>query len=99
MDQLRDRRTLFTIVVLPILLYPLVGTLLLQIAQFSREYATVVCVIGNEQLEGTDTPKLVNDEGFDPLLLDTQLRKSLEVVRYRRDELGEQPELESTVDG
>ena len=37
-DQLRDRRTLFTIIILPILLYPLIGTLLLQIAQFSREY-------------------------------------------------------------
>ncbi|MEL7267891.1 MAG: hypothetical protein AAFP69_24205, partial [Planctomycetota bacterium] len=41
-DQLRDRRTLFTIAVLPIVLYPLVGSMLLQIAQFSRTQNTSV---------------------------------------------------------
>lgn len=49
-DQLRDRRTLFTIIVLPMLLYPIVGMLLLQIAQFTRTHATTVCVIGVEHV-------------------------------------------------
>lgn len=51
-DQLRDRRTLFTIAVLPILLYPLVGTLLLQIAQFSHQQPTSVALVGSEHLNG-----------------------------------------------
>ncbi len=54
-DQLRDRRTLFTIAVLPILLYPLVGTLLLQIAQFSRQHPTSVCVVGSDHLIRSST--------------------------------------------
>ena len=33
-DQLRDRRTLFTIVVLPLLLYPLMGMSVFQVQQF-----------------------------------------------------------------
>ena len=49
-DQLRDRRTLFTIALLPIVLYPLLGTLLLQIAQFTREHTTTVCIVGVEHI-------------------------------------------------
>ena len=47
-DQLRDRRTIFTIVVLPMLLYPVVGMLLLQVAQFTRVQPTTVCFVGTE---------------------------------------------------
>ena len=43
-DQLRDRRTLFTIAILPMLLYPLLGMLLLQISQFTRQHPISVCV-------------------------------------------------------
>ncbi len=49
-DQLRDRRTIFTIVVLPMVLYPLVGTLLLQIAQFTQQHAPRIGVVGVEHL-------------------------------------------------
>ncbi|MEM9368814.1 MAG: ABC transporter permease subunit/CPBP intramembrane protease [Planctomycetota bacterium] len=49
-DQLRDRRTIFTIVVLPMLLYPVVGMLLLQVAQFTRVQPTTVCFVGTEFL-------------------------------------------------
>ena len=35
-DQLRDRRTLFMIFVLPLLLYPLLGMSLSQVVQFRR---------------------------------------------------------------
>ncbi len=47
-DQLRDRRTLFTIAVLPLLLYPLMGMLMLQITQFHREHPVRVAIVGNE---------------------------------------------------
>ncbi len=47
-DQLRDRRTLFTIAILPILLYPLIGLLMMQMAQFNREYSVKIRVVGLE---------------------------------------------------
>lgn len=49
-DQLRDRRTLFTVVVLPLLLYPLMGISLMQITQFFREHPTRVWVVGQQNL-------------------------------------------------
>lgn len=45
-DQLRDRRTLFTITVLPILLYPFIGMLMMQVAQFKRDSYVKVGVVG-----------------------------------------------------
>ncbi|MEM6366141.1 MAG: ABC transporter permease subunit/CPBP intramembrane protease [Planctomycetota bacterium] len=53
-DQLRDRRTLFTIIVLPIMLYPVVGMLLMQMAQFTRAHTTSVCILGVEQVTASD---------------------------------------------
>lgn len=47
-DQLRDRRTIFTITILPLLLYPLLGMLMMQVAQFHRESPVKVLVIGQE---------------------------------------------------
>ena len=47
-DQLRDRRTLFTIFVLPLMLYPLLGMSLLQVQQFLKEHASKVRIIGVE---------------------------------------------------
>jgi sodium transport system permease protein len=65
-DQLRDRRTLFTIAVLPILLYPLVGMLLLQIAQFTRQQPTSLCVVGSDRLQ--NAPALFGENAFDASL-------------------------------
>lgn len=84
-DQLRDRRTLFTIAVLPIMLYPLVGMLLLQIAQFTRQNPTSVCIVGTENIEGA--PPLFDGEMFAPALIDQP--ESLELLVYRWDELSE----------
>jgi sodium transport system permease protein len=56
-DQLRDRRTLFMIFVLPVLLYPIMGVSFLQLAQFSREQPTTVRIIGREQLP--EKPRLI----------------------------------------
>lgn len=47
-DQLRDRRTLFTITILPILLYPLLGMLMMQVAQFNREHTVRIRLVGAE---------------------------------------------------
>ena len=58
-DQLRDRRTLFTVVVMPIVLYPLMGMAMLQVAQFMREYPTKIWIIGHENL--AESPELVVD--------------------------------------
>ena len=47
-DQLRDRRTMFTICILPLLLYPLMGMVMMQVAQFHREQHVTIGVIGYE---------------------------------------------------
>lgn len=46
-DQLRDRRTMFTICVLPILLYPLTGLMMLQLAQVKTPQRLHVAVAGD----------------------------------------------------
>src|SRR6202035_2193205 len=61
-DQLRDRRTLFMIVVLPLFLYPLLGMSLFQVAQFIREQPTRVLVIGADALP--KTPTLIDGDRF-----------------------------------
>jgi sodium transport system permease protein len=61
-DQLRDRRTLFTIAVLPLLLYPLLGMIFLQIAQFMREHPTSILVLGAEALP--EQPALLQGAAF-----------------------------------
>lgn len=47
-DQLRDRRTIFTITILPLLLYPLLGMLMMQVAQFHRETSVKILVVGQD---------------------------------------------------
>lgn len=47
-DQVRDRRTMFTIFVLPLLLYPFMGMLMLQVAQFHSEHAVRITFVGEE---------------------------------------------------
>ncbi len=61
-DQLRDRRTLFMIAVLPLLLYPLLGMSFFQVAQFMRERPTRVLVVGLPPLD--DLPPLVAQDQF-----------------------------------
>lgn len=71
-DQLRDRRTLFTITILPLLLYPLLGMLMMQVAQFYRQNPSRVCVIGienwPEELRLLDSDGKVVLEGIPPEL-------------------------------
>jgi len=61
-DQLRDRRTIFTIAVLPLLLYPLLGMTFLQITQFMQEHPTRIWLVGSAALP--DDPPLLEGGHF-----------------------------------
>jgi len=76
-DQLRDRRTLFTIVILPMLLYPLLGMCFLQVQQFLQEHASRVRVVGVDHLPAD--PVLLVDGHFDPDLADAHERELLQI--------------------
>ena len=65
-DQLRDRRTLFMIAVLPILLYPLLGMSLFQMQQFRQQQPTKVLVVGAGRLP--EKPPLIVNKQFAPNL-------------------------------
>lgn len=82
-DQLRDRRTLFTIVVLPLLLYPLIGMSFFQIAQFMREHPTRVWILGASHLPAD--PPLFDGERFREALCPESEAKLL--LLSRPDEL------------
>jgi sodium transport system permease protein len=66
-DQLRDRRTLFMIFVLPVLLYPLLGTAYFQMIQFQTRNSMSVLVVGGGQLASAPAP-LMEGDGFSPQL-------------------------------
>ncbi|MBC7856573.1 MAG: CPBP family intramembrane metalloprotease [Pirellulaceae bacterium] len=61
-DQMRDRRTLFTIFVLPLLLYPILAMLAFQMQQFRKEYPSKILVVGAEGLP--PQPLLFEDGHF-----------------------------------
>ncbi len=90
-DQLRDRRTLFTIAVLPILLYPIVGMLLMQVAQFTQQHPTSVCIVGTDHLS-SDVPPFVNTETFAEGLTDNEDR--MELLCYTWKGVGQHGEIE-----
>src|SRR6186713_1829998 len=71
-DQLRDRRTLFMIAVLPLLLYPLLGMSVFQLSQFLRSSEPRVIIVDGGQLADDDTlPKLTDNGRFaDALFVD-----------------------------
>ncbi|MGE3804878.1 MAG: ABC transporter permease [Gemmataceae bacterium] len=48
LDQLRDRRTMFMVLALPILLYPLLGFAVMQLALSLEEQASMIGVVGIE---------------------------------------------------
>ncbi len=81
-DQLRDRRTLFLIAVLPLLLYPLMGMSFFQMTQFLRKQAAKVLIVGVEQLQGVDgLPKLLEGRRFAASLVDpSKGRDNLQLV-------------------
>ena len=77
-DQLRDRRTLFMIAVLPVLLYPLLGLSMFQVSQFMQEQPTRVLVVGAPDM--ADLPPLFKGNHFDELVfLDPSKLKLLDL--------------------
>ena len=81
-DQLRDRRTLILIAVVPVLLYPLMGMTIFQLSQFLRHEAAKVQVVGAAELSGIDwLPPLLGEQQFEPTLFDDPVeRKNLQLV-------------------
>jgi sodium transport system permease protein len=80
-DQIRDRRTLFMIFVLPILLYPILGIGVTKFAMALEQKPRVVIVVGTEYLPAT--PPLLNPagDGFNPELFDIPAEADRLVVR------------------
>ncbi|REJ72642.1 MAG: CPBP family intramembrane metalloprotease [Planctomycetota bacterium] len=60
-DQLRDRRTLFMVAVLPIMLYPLLGLAMAQMMSSFNEQTRTVLVLGAAELPG---PPLIEGDRF-----------------------------------
>ncbi len=61
-DQLRDRRTLFMIAILPMVLYPLLGMSFFQVTQFLREHPVRILVV-NPPPAG-ELPPLIDGDRF-----------------------------------
>src|SRR4029079_9832234 len=82
-DQLRDRRTLFMIAVLPLLLYPLLGMSVFQLSQFLRSTEPRVVVVGSEQLAApTDIHAVVAGGRFAANLFDDPADSGRITVEY-----------------
>ena len=60
LGQLRDRRTIFTTVMLPVMIYPVLGLVMMQAVQFMSENSSKLVVVGEFQYEGL--PELLTDE-------------------------------------
>jgi sodium transport system permease protein len=65
-DQLRDRRTMFVMIVLPLLLYPLGGVALMQIAFVPTQKKSVIGIHGAQYLPPADGPR---EKSYPPLLV------------------------------
>ncbi|MDA7950966.1 MAG: ABC transporter permease, partial [Pirellulaceae bacterium] len=80
-DQLRDRRTLFTIAILPLLLYPFMGMTFLQVASFLKDHTAKVLIIGHEeaQLNGSEI-SLFSEEEFNPRFLGSLSSQKLQLA-------------------
>ncbi|QDS99514.1 ABC transporter permease subunit/CPBP intramembrane protease [Adhaeretor mobilis] len=87
-DQLRDRRTLFLIAILPLLLYPLLGMSFMQMMQFMQSNTAKILIVNAQELESPELqdaewlPPLLEGDFFSPELIPGKTqRDSLQVVR------------------
>ena len=83
-DQLRDRRTLFMVAVLPFLLYPLMGMSLFQVSQFMQDQPTRVLVVGAKNL--ADLPPLFENGQFAERLFGDPAGAKLLELHFAPDE-------------
>ncbi len=79
-DQLRDRRMLFMIAVLPLLLYPLLGMTFLRITQFKEEQPTKVWLVGAGALP--ESPKLLDGDKFSGDFVSAETGRLLELTLH-----------------
>lgn len=77
-DQLRDRRTLFMVFVLPLLLYPTLGIGMLQLTMLFTEQSRTVVLLGEQYLP--PPPFLVDDHIVDTLFADPRHAAKLHVI-------------------
>jgi sodium transport system permease protein len=91
-DQLRDRRTLFMIGVLPLLLYPLLGMSFFQVTQFMREHPIRVLVVGAPS--SPELPPLIEDGRFASELFANPKASSLLQLTLQDARAAEQDPLE-----
>ena len=61
-DQMRDRRTIFMVAVLPLLLYPALGIGMLQMTMLFTEQSRTVVILGEKHLPAQ--PKLLKEDRF-----------------------------------
>lgn len=82
-DQLRDKRTLFMIFVLPILLYPILGFSVSQFSAAFEKKPRAILLVGPEFLP--EEPALLNSkrDGFDPRLFDNPAEAERLTVEVR----------------
>jgi sodium transport system permease protein len=80
-DQIRDRRTLFMIVVLPLLLYPGLAIGMFQITLLFKEQPRTIVLLGAENLPAQ--PPLLHENHFDPAWFTTpDDSQKLNVISY-----------------
>lgn len=81
-DQLRDRRTLFMIAVLPLMLYPFMGMAFMQAAQFLKKQTTSVLVVADAELPAS--PALLKDGRFADL---DESARTMILAEFRKVEI------------
>lgn len=84
-DQLRDRRTLFTVAIMPMLLYPLMGMALLQVGQFMKQPPARVWLIHAKHLP--QQPPLLVDGQANPELVGANQKPVLQFIYSEPDDL------------
>jgi len=90
-DQLRDRRTIFTVLVLPLLLYPLLGMTFLQVSQFMREHPCYVWIVSADELP-QQPPLIIEDTSTGDYQFVTELCQSeheAELLKLEMKPLGD----------
>ena len=65
-DQLRDRRTVFLVTILPILLYPALGIFMMQMMLLFTEQPRTVVILGADSLPQQEDLKLLENGRFAP---------------------------------
>lgn len=88
-DQFRDRRTLFMVVVLPLLLYPAMGIGMVQMTVTFSEQARRVFVAGNEEIP---VPTFLDNDRIAPRFFENeQDADRLRIVLNDAESIGRQP--------